>query len=99
MVIVSLTSYPTESAKEVGKRFIELPSIPEYINMIGPFIKSAVGEGIKGITIYEFEESKYPDASKFLNDRAAKLIGIPGFTYSLEHWLEVQDALKLVGLG
>lgn len=98
MVIVGLTSYPTESAKELGKRFLELPSLPEYIKMIGPFIKSGVGEGIKGITIYEFEESKYLEASKFLHDRAARLLGVPGFTYSIEHWLEVQDALKLIGL-
>jgi len=29
----------------------------------------------------------------------ATLFGIPGFTYSLKHWLEVQDALKMIGLG
>jgi hypothetical protein len=99
MVIMSLTSYPTESADQVGKRFLELPTLPEYINMIGPYINTVVGEGIKGITIYEFEESKYPEASKFLHDRAAKMLGIPGFTYSLEPWLEAQDALSLIGLA
>ena len=98
MVIIGLTSYPTESAKEVGKRFLEFPSLPEYVTMMGPFIKSCVGEGIKGLTIYEFEESKYPEASKAIHDRAAKLHGVPGFTYSIEPWLEAQDALKLVGL-
>ena len=99
MVILSLTSYPPESAKEVGKRFVELPPLPDYITMKGPYINSGVGEGIKGITIYEFEEAKYPEASKFLGARVAALFGVPGFTYSLEPWLEVQDALELVGLG
>jgi hypothetical protein len=99
MIIISLTSYPTESAKEIGKRFLELPPLAEYITMKGPYINSIIGEGIKGITIYEFDDSKYTEASKFLNERVATLMGVPGFTYSLSHWLEVQDALKLVGLG
>jgi hypothetical protein len=63
-----------------------------------PFVNSVIGEGIKGITIYEFDDSKYVEASKFLNERMATLIGVPGFTYSLMHWLEVQDALSLVWL-
>jgi hypothetical protein len=99
MVIISQTRYPTESAEEMGKRFLELPSLPDYIKMIGPYIKTGVGEGIKGLVIYEFEDSKYPEASKFLNERAAKMLGIPGFTYSLDPWMEAQDALALIGLA
>jgi hypothetical protein len=52
MIIISLTSYPTESVKEIGKRCMELPPLADYITMKGPFINSNVGEGIKGITIY-----------------------------------------------
>jgi hypothetical protein len=99
MIIISLTSYPTESAREIGKRFLELPPLADFITMKGPYINSIIGEGIKGITIYEFDDAKYPEASKSLNERLATLMGVPGFTYSLSHWLEVQDALKLVGLG
>ena len=99
MVIISLTSYPTESAKEIGKRFLELPPLADYITMRGPYIGSDVGEGIKGITIYEFDESRYSEASKYLGERMTILFGVPGFTYSLKHWYEVQDALKMIGLG
>jgi len=99
MVIISLTSYPTESAPDIGKRFLELPLLPDYLSMKGPYINSAVGEGIKGITIYEFDDSKYPEASKILNERAAALIGVSGYTYSITQWLETQDALRLIGFG
>ena len=99
MIIISITSYPPESAKEVGKRFLEFPSLPDYIAMKGPYINSVIGEGIKGITIYEFDDSKYPEASKILNERVTSLFGVPGFTYTLSHWLEAYDALKLVGLA
>jgi hypothetical protein len=99
VIIVSLTSYPTESAKEMGKCFMELPPLANYITMKGPYISSDVGEGIKGITIYEFDESRYPEAMKHLSDRVAKIFGVPGFTYSLKHWYEAQDALKMIGFG
>jgi len=95
MIIISLTSYPTESVKEIGKRFMELPPLADYITMKGPYIR----EGIKGITIYEFDESRYAEAMNYLGERVASLFGVPGFTYSLKHWLEVQDALKMIGLG
>jgi len=31
MIIVGLTSYPTESANEVGKRFLEFPSYTQRL--------------------------------------------------------------------
>jgi hypothetical protein len=99
MIIISLTSYPTESVNEIGKRFMELPPLADYITMKGPYISSDVGESIKGITIYEFDESRYAEAMNYLGERVATLFGVPGFTYSLKHWLEVQDALKMIGLG
>ena len=99
MIIISLTSYPTESVKEIGKRFMEFPPLADYITMKGPYISSDIEEGIKGITIYEFDESRYAEAMNYLGERVASLFGVPGFTYSLKHWLEVQDALKMIGLG
>ena len=99
MIIIALFSFPTESGKELGKRAVSFPTLPDYITLTGPFLTSVVGEGIKVIGIYEFDESKYPEASKLLNERVAANIGVPGFTYSLTQWLEFQDALSLIGLA
>jgi hypothetical protein len=98
MIAISLTSYPTESAEEMGKRFLGMSALPDYITMRGPYISSDIDEGIKGITIYEFEDSRYGEVYQLLADRMATFLGVPGFTYSLHHWLEAKDALKLVGL-
>jgi len=35
-----MTSYPTESAKEMGNRFKDLPTLPQYITRKGPYIGS-----------------------------------------------------------
>ena len=99
MIVISLTSYPTESAEEIGKRFLGMPALPDYITMKGPYINSFIDDGINGITIYEFDDSRYGEVYQILADRVATLFGVPGFTYSLHHWLEAKDALKLVGLG
>lgn len=98
MIVISLTSYPAESAEEMGKRFMGMSALPDYISMKGPYFNSGIEEGIKGITVYEFEDSKYGEVYKLLADRIATFFGVPGFTYSLHHWLEAIDALKLVGL-
>ena len=99
MVITSTLSYPLESANEVVKRFKDLPPQPSFITWKGPFTKSEVGVGFKVFSIYEFDQSKMAEALEALNNRMAKFIGVPGFTYSLDVWLEINEALKLVGMG
>jgi len=99
MIIISLTSYPTESSTEIGKRFVKFPTLPDFVTMRGPYVSSVIDEGIRGITVYEFDESRYEEAYKVLSDRVSKCLGVPGFTYSLNHWLEAKDALALIGLG
>jgi hypothetical protein len=51
------------------------------------------------VSIYEFDKSKMAEALEALNKRMAKFIGVPGFTYSLDVWLEIDEALKSVGMG
>lgn len=99
MIIITMTSYPPESAKDIGKIFLGMPALPDYIKMRGPYISSSLEEGIKGITIHEFDDSKYPEAFNVIMERNTRFFGVPGFTYSINHWLKAKDALKLVGLG
>jgi hypothetical protein len=99
MVIVAFLSYPPESVKEVTKRFMELPALPAYITMKGPYVSGEVGAGIKVISIYEFDQSKVPETMGLIAARYAKYFGVPGFTYSANIWLEIKEALKAVGMG
>lgn len=95
MVIIGMITFPTESAKEMGRRFME---IPPFINKKGPYFRSELGEGIRGISIFEFDPSKMAEAIKFINNYYARYIDVPGYTYSISTWLEAAEALKLVGL-
>jgi len=95
MVIIGMISFPTESSKEMGKRFME---IPPFLNRKGPYFKSELGEGIKAVSIFEFDPSKMAEAIEFVNNYYANYIGIPGYNYTIGTWLEAIEALKLVGL-
>jgi hypothetical protein len=97
MYMLAISCYPQESATELGERFIEAKPAPDFITTLGPFIRSTL-EGIKTITIYEFDPSKYAETTEYLNNRYAAYHGVPGFRYSLEEWLGVMEALNLIGL-
>jgi hypothetical protein len=99
MAIIGFLSYPPESAKEMGKRFLEQPPLPAYITVKGPYFSTEVGVGFKAISIYEFDKSKFSEAFEVIAARHAKYYGVPGFTYSQNIWLEAKEALKLIGMG
>lgn len=92
MVLISMISNPPESGQEMIKRSKQLPRLPEYIKTIGPYVTSTVREGIRTLTIYEFEDSKFAEASKRISNLLQAFIGVPGFTFSLEVWIKAKDA-------
>ncbi len=99
MVIVGMMSYPPESSKEAGKRFLKQPSLPDYIKMKGPYISAVIGGGIQTLTIYECERSKLTDAMEFISNRYVAYFGVPGLTYTVHVWMDVAEALKMIGLA
>ena len=100
MIILTTTLFPPESAKETGKRFMEAAALPDYITRRGPYILPAKAEGIQGMTIYEVDRpSKIAEAIEWSANDVTKYFGIPGFTYSIQVCLDVEEALKTVGLG
>jgi len=99
MVVVGMMSYPPESSKEVGKRFLGQSSLPNYITMKGPYVSGTKGEGVQTLTLYEFEKSKLPDAVEHISNRYVAYFGVPGLTYSVQVWLEAGEALKMIGLA
>ncbi len=94
MILISTISHPPESANEMMNRSKRLPRLPEYIKTVGPYTNSSVAEGIKTLTIYEFENSKFGEASKLINRLLQSFIGVPGFAFSLEVWVKTKNAYQ-----
>ena len=98
MILISMIQNPPESAKEMVKRSMQLPRLPEFIKTKGPYINSVIGEGIKTLTIYEFDDSRYVEASNHIFKLLGAFYGVPGFTFSVQVWLRAKDAFQAAGL-
>jgi len=98
MVILGMMSYPPEGAKEAGKRFLANPPLPDYLTMKGPFIYASKGEGIRTLVVYECDRSKLADAMEVVSNRYVIYMGVPGLTYTVQVWMEIGEALKMIGM-
>jgi hypothetical protein len=99
MVIITISSFPTESAKEIGKRFMERSNTPDFITMKGPYILPRQGDGIQSVTLYEVDRpTRLAEAVELLANEQAKYFGAPGYTYSINVCLDATEALKTIGM-
>ena len=99
MVIIASITFPTDSAKDIGKKFTEQPPLPDYLKMMGPYVRGSALQGIQTMTLYEVDASKMADGMIALGERYAKYIGVPGYKYSINVWFDIMEALAMVGLG
>lgn len=98
MIIMTHVLIPNISAKEVGKRMLELPPFPDYLTIRGPYLYGVEGEGIHSIDIFEVEKSRMAEALEFLNKRHVAFFDIPGYTYGVNTCLEANEGIKMLGL-
>lgn len=99
MVIIGFTSFPLNSSVEAGKQFGNLPPLGDFITRRGPYIYSIKGEGVQGITIFEFDNSKLAEAMANVGNYYAAMRDVPGFSYSINVVFEIQEALGMIGLA
>ena len=99
MVIIGKNSFPPESANEIGKRFLELPSLPDYMTTKGPYIRGMMEGGIQGIEVFELDKAKLAEGIEYVTNRYVTYFGIPGFRYAIAPYFETQEALRMIGLA
>ena len=99
MVIVLNVSFPAESAKKMGESFTKAPPIPDYLTRRGPYISSNNKDGIRSLSIFEVDSDKLADGLLAVGDYVAGFFDVPGFAYEAKVNNEVQEALKMIGLG
>ena len=99
MVIVTKVSYPTESATEMAKRFLEAPQMPDYIVRKGPYVTANTQEGIHVMMISELDKSRLAEGLDFSASYMTHFYGVPGFKYEIKPNFEVEEALKILGKG
>ncbi|MHA2429659.1 MAG: hypothetical protein ACXACC_01380 [Promethearchaeota archaeon] len=96
--IVVTGSFPSHVGKEVGKTFLKLEKLPDFVKTEHVF-NTAAGDYMF-FSIYQIEdETKYFDGLKAITKRFSGYMDIKGYKYTLHPVLEAKDALSMIGLG
>ena len=95
MIIISDSLYPLESSDEIVKRISEMPPLPDFISLKGPYARFISKSRIKSISIYEFGDLEFPKAFEYIANRISSFSGVNGFTYNIRIWYEEQELFNL----
>ena len=99
MVIISQLSYPPESAQVIAQRFLEAPQLPDYLSRKGPYINTTLDKGIITLSIFELDKSKLGEGTEAIGNYYATFFGVPGFKYEITPFFEINEGLKMIGMG
>jgi hypothetical protein len=95
MIFICYSDYPVQSGKEVIKRFLELPRLPEYIKGKGNYVYPTTGAGYHNIAILEVDDAKVGEAFDAITKAYLNLADVPGFSYDIRICYKVSEAIKL----
>lgn len=98
MVIISNVTYPPESTKEIAKRYLKAPVLPDFLNKKGPYVSPSMTGGMNSITYYELENDKLAEGLKVIGESLSIYFGVPGFKYDLKPYYELEEGLDILGL-
>ena len=96
--IVHKSAWPTNSSKMVGEIFMGMTQPPAFMKMIWVGVEGIEREGIRGLILWQCEDSQIAEAYTYIRKDIARYFEIPGYTYSYSIWTEPEEALKMVGL-
>ncbi|MDT8377525.1 MAG: hypothetical protein RQ739_01445 [Desulfotignum sp.] len=98
MIIVSNVTYPPESTREIAKRYLTAPPLPEFITKKGPYISASRRTGMHSLTYYELDNSRLAEGLQAIGDSLAIYFGVPGYQYEIKPYFELEEGLSILGL-
>jgi hypothetical protein len=99
MVIITTVTYPTASTKEMAKRFLKAPPVPDYMTRKGPYISTNITDGIFIISVYELEKAKVAEGMEYLGAYMSIFFEVPDFKHEIKPFFDVAEAMKTIGMG
>jgi hypothetical protein len=97
MITIGISKWPTESGKEMGTRSLEMNPLPNFIQMIGPYMYPDEDEGITAITIFKYDKTRAGEASEAIASSFLTFFGVPGFRYSLKLASGTAATMEMMG--
>ena len=99
MITIGISTWPTETGNEMGKRSLKLEPTPDFVKMNGPYMYPDEREGIICITIFKYDKSKAGEAAEAIASGYMPFFGVPGFRYALKNASGATATMKMMGLG
>ena len=96
MILIATASFPPASVKQAARIYSDMKKLPAAIRRQGPFFKVDPARALNVITVYEIDAAVEWEVKKFLEKRYAVFADIPGFTWEIEQWLNLPDAVSLL---
>lgn len=98
MIIVSNVTYPPESTREIAKRYLTAPPLPDFITKKGPYISASKRTGMHSLTYYELDNSRLAEGLQAIGGSLAIYFGVPGYQYEIKPYFELEEGLSILGL-
>ena len=98
MIIVSNVTYPPESTREIAKRYLTAPPLPDFITKKGPYISASRRTGMHSLTYYELDNSRLAQRLQAIGESLAIYFGVPGYQYEIKPYFELEEGLSILGL-
>ena len=93
MILLGIGKYPMQSTKEMVKRTMEIPRLPEHIKGKGNYVYTDEEGGV-GLVIYEFDSVKADEAIEQINNAYWRFYDVPGHSHQLIPLAKARDAAK-----
>jgi hypothetical protein len=88
--------YPYPKTKEVVKKTINTPQMPDYIKKWQIFGTPDGNNGMKVYNLIMVEKDKTDEALIFISKLQSEFADINGYVWKIEPCMGVQDALKVL---
>ena len=97
MITIGISKWNTESAQEIGKRFLEIEPLPDFVEMVGPYTYPDGNDGVTSISIFKYDKTKCGEANGAIGNLYVPFYGVPGFRYSLKLAAGSKATMKMMG--
>lgn len=96
MIMIGTMTFSAECAMAVAQNFGHVAPVPDFMKLMGPYVRSSITGGISTISIYEFDDDKADAAHDYLKQRYATFAAIQGVSSTIEEWLGIGMVLQLL---
>ena len=96
MIMIGTMTFSAECAMAVAQNFGRIAPVPDFMKLMGPYVRSSIAVGISTNSIYEFDDEQADAAIDYLKQRYATFAEIPGVSSTIEEWLGIGMVLQLL---